>query len=204
MEKHVHFQSGALSLEGVYVPGTSDRGVVITHPHPLYGGDMHNLVVTAVAQAYNRCGFTTLRFNFRGVGSSTGAYAQGEGEQDDVRSALGYLLQMGCTTVDLAGYSFGSWVNAHAVFNSAITPRMIMVSPPAALMPFHPDLTLKTLDMVVTGDNDDIAPADALRTLVPHWNADAKLLVVEGADHFYGAQVQGLMQCVEEGLAGSG
>ena len=81
---------------------------------------------------------------------------------------------------------------------------MLLVSPPSALMPFHPDLTLDALDMVIAGDCDDIAPADALRTLVPSWNADAKLVLIEGADHFFSSHIQGLMRCIDGWLTDAG
>ena len=75
---------------------------------------MHNNVVESLVHAYQRAGYATLRFNFRGVGSSQGKYDQGEGEREDVKAALHYLAEQGKNVVDLAGYSFGAWVNALA------------------------------------------------------------------------------------------
>ena len=80
METKVDFPSRCGRLEGLCHAGATDKGVVITHPHPQYGGDMYNPVVTAIAAAYRELGFTTLRFNFRGAGNSTGHFDQGVGE----------------------------------------------------------------------------------------------------------------------------
>lgn len=111
MEK-VFFLSGGHRLEGLYTPGTDEKGVVVTHPHPLYGGDMNNPVVATVANAYRRRGYGTLRFNFRGVGLSKGHHDDGNGEQADVRAAAAWMAEKGMTCLHLAGYSFGAWVNA--------------------------------------------------------------------------------------------
>jgi alpha/beta superfamily hydrolase len=109
-EEKIFFESAGLKVEGLLDRLHSDRGVVITHPHPLYGGDMFNNVVEAIVQAYQEKGHSTLRFNFRGVGQSEGAYDNGIGEQENVRAALEYLSLLGTMSIDLAGYSFGAWI----------------------------------------------------------------------------------------------
>ena len=80
-----------IKIEGLLSDIPGNQGVVITHPHPLYGGDMHNNVVQAILNAYSANDFSTLRFNFRGVGGSTGEYSEGIGEQEDVGAALRYM-----------------------------------------------------------------------------------------------------------------
>ena len=90
--KRVSFFSGACRLEGLLQEGHQpDKGAVVTHPHPLYGGDMYNLVVERAADAYQRKGYTVLRPNFRGVGNSEGIYDNGRGERQDVVAARKYL-----------------------------------------------------------------------------------------------------------------
>jgi len=84
VEEHITFKSRPGLIEGRLGREAPDKGVVITHPHPLYGGDMDNPVVKAIAKAFQQKGYTTLRFNFRGVGGSQGSYADGIGEMDDV------------------------------------------------------------------------------------------------------------------------
>ena len=110
MEKITTFISDSFEIEGQLFEGDKKRGVVITHPHPLYGGDMQNNVVGAISLACQKIGFTTLKFNFRGVGGSQGNYDDGNGEQEDVRAAVAYLADTGIRQIDLAGYSFGAWV----------------------------------------------------------------------------------------------
>lgn len=95
MEEKVCFRSGDFELEGLFESGHTARGVVITHPHPLYGGDMHNPVVETIRRAYRMKGVATLRFNFRGTGESEGQHDNGVGEQDDVLAALSFLMESG-------------------------------------------------------------------------------------------------------------
>ncbi|MBW1735134.1 MAG: alpha/beta hydrolase [Deltaproteobacteria bacterium] len=185
IEKQVFFDAGGLKIEALVAEGKTDAGVVVTHPHPLYGGDMHNNVVEALVQAYQEKGFTTLRFNFRGVGRSEGAFDEGKGEQEDVRAAVEYLRGLGKTRVDLSGYSFGAWVNARSIENLSPVRRMIMVSPPVNFLDFSFLKTTVRLRLVVTGSNDDIAPPDMIREMIASWNPDAEFRIVAGADHFY-------------------
>ena len=88
MEEKITLSSGQYRLEGYWQAGNGDKGVVITHPHPLYGGTMNNPVVETIQNAFQQNGYATLRFNFRGVGGSQGSYDDGMGEKDDVRAAI--------------------------------------------------------------------------------------------------------------------
>jgi alpha/beta superfamily hydrolase len=186
MEERITFTSGPYRLEGYWQPGKVKKGVVITHPHPQYGGTMRNPVVETVQSAYAQHGYSTLRFNFRGVGGSQGAYDDGVGEQDDVRAAIGYLNQRDLMAVDLAGYSFGAWVNTGVAGDTHTTiASMMMVSPPVGFIEFKTAHTLSCLDLVVTGSRDEIAPVDRIRDLLPLWNPDARFDIIDGCDHFY-------------------
>jgi alpha/beta superfamily hydrolase len=191
METAVHFTSSGYRLEGLLNEGES-RAVVITHPHSLYGGNMHNPVVETIAASYRQRAYTTLRFNFRGVESSQGRYDEGQGEQEDVRQAIVYLQQQGFGPIDLSGYSFGTWVNARYAAECRSPITMTMVSPPTAFMDFRTVGRLPGLALAVTGSRDDIAPPDMLRRMVPIWNSSAVLTVVPGADHFYGSHLDTL------------
>lgn len=119
MENKITFRSGQLSLEGMFNPLSAATGAVITHPHPLYGGDMANPVVESLVRSFNRKNISTLRFNFRGVRGSEGVHDGGSGEQEDTLAAVRFLLEQGMDSVLIAGYSFGSWV----VANIADLPR---------------------------------------------------------------------------------
>ncbi|MEE4261753.1 MAG: alpha/beta fold hydrolase [Desulfobacteraceae bacterium] len=202
MEKTVTFISNRLEIEGRVTGGDHPKGVAITHPHPLYGGDMRNNVVAAVSRTYQKFGCTTLRFNFRGVGGSQGNYDDGMGEQEDVRAAVAYLADSGIRQIDLAGYSFGAWVNALAVNDGLKVDNMIMVSPPVAFIDFKSISNLSSLKLIVTGSRDDIAPADRVEKLYPTWNPAAKFEVIEGADHFYGGHADQLEAVLTHFLAG--
>ncbi|MCP4755639.1 MAG: alpha/beta hydrolase [Proteobacteria bacterium] len=185
MEEKISFQSDGFQIEGLLSQNTGDRGVVITHPHPQYGGDMHNNVVASLQRVYQENGYTTLRFNFRGVGASQGSFDDGRGEQSDVNAALEHLTNIGMRTVDLAGYSFGSWVNARVAAENTSIQNLVMVSPPVDFMNFTDVESLPCLRLVVVGSQDDFASAEAVEKAVSAWNPDARMEVIEGCDHFY-------------------
>lgn len=191
METEIHFMCSGQRLEGRLRAGGTPA-VVITHPHPLYGGNMHSPVVETIAASFHQQGFTALRFNFRGVEGSQGRYDEGRGEQDDVAQAVAYLQGQGYGPIVLSGYSFGVWVNARFAAGRMPDIAMTMVSPPTAFMDFREVRRLPGLGMVITGSRDDLAPPDMLRRIVPKWNPDAGLLVVPGADHFFGRHLDDL------------
>ncbi|MFY9706189.1 MAG: alpha/beta fold hydrolase [Desulfobacterales bacterium] len=186
MEEKVCIRSGGLELEGLFESGRKTRGVVITHPHPLYGGNMHNPVVDAVRRAYRLKGVATLRFNFRGTGESEGRHDNGVGEQDDVLAALSFLTGSGFQPVDLAGYSFGAWIDALTLHREGRSENLVMVSPPVRFIDFASIGSLPGLRLVVTGSRDEMAPPDAIRQMMPTWNPAAHFDIIDGSDHFYG------------------
>lgn len=188
MEEQVKFPVGEIVLEGLLsAPDKKPRaGVVICHPHPLFGGDMHNNVVTSVAQALQQAGHATLRFNFRGVGLSGGLHDEGQSEEDDVKAAVECLLAS--TTPDIvavAGYSFGSTVGLKAGVEDPRVGALIGIALPIA----RRDVTFlegtAKPKLLISGDRDDISPADRLRTLVGRLAEPKQLVLVSGADHFF-------------------
>lgn len=192
MEEKISFLSGDYKLEGMFAKVSGDKGVVITHPHPLYGGDMYNPVINTITSAYQKNGFATLRFNFRGVGKSQGNYDDGTGEQKDVNSAILYLSEMGIKKIDLAGYSFGAWVNAGLTCEVNPVKNMVMVSPPVGFIDFQPITSINCLKLVIAGNRDNIAPADLIEKMLPTWNQEAHFEVIKGADHFYSGYLEKL------------
>lgn len=199
--KKIVFQSDGFELEALLCQSfNEDKGAVITHPHPLYGGDMYNIVVESIANVYERMGYTTLRPNLRGVGKSRGSYDNGVGEQNDVRSAISYLSQLGVKGIDLAGYSYGAWLNAHVSLHDMPVENMIMVSPPLGLMDFDSTSTIFCLKLVVTGDRDEIAPADRIKKMLPTWNPEARFEVISGANHFFDSHLEELEAVLRSGL----
>jgi alpha/beta superfamily hydrolase len=197
MEKRITYTSDGITIEGL-LNQVSDKGMIVTHPHPLYGGDMYNPVVKTIVKTYNAHEFTTLRFNFRGVGGSQGGYEDGIGELKDVRNAISFLLKMGIRSISLAGYSFGSWVNAGIANHEPSVIEMIMVSPPAAMMDFSHYPEIPELKLVVTGGRDEIAPAELINKMVPALNPDAVVEILPETDHFYSGGLDSLAAVLDK------
>ena len=185
-ERTTTVPAGAETLEArLAVPAGARLGVVVTHPHPLYGGDMDSPVVARIVESCAGQGLATLRFNFRGVGASTGRHDDGRGEQDDVRASLARLQDtLGVDgRVALAGYSFGAAVAA-AVAATAPVAGLALVAPPLRVTDVHLPAGVNGPLLVVVGAEDQYCPAAALETLRVTLPA-ATVVVVEGADHFF-------------------
>jgi alpha/beta superfamily hydrolase len=196
-EEQIFFDSEGLKIEGLLEDLSGERGIVVTHPHPLYGGEMHNNVVEAITQAYRENGYSTLRFNFRGVGRSEGSYDDGKGEQEDVRAAL---KAMGKKNMDLAGYSFGAWVNALGLAKFEEAQRLIMVSPPVSFIDFSFLPYSSKIKLVICGTRDEIAEYKRVEKMLPKWNEQAVFRVIQGADHFYSGYEEKLKLIIREFL----
>jgi alpha/beta superfamily hydrolase len=192
MEAHVSFQSQAYLLEGLLHMGSGEEGIVIAHPHPLYGGDMYNPVVESIAKIYQSKGYSTLRFNFRGVGNSRGRYAKGLGEQNDAKAAISYLIELGIQTLDLGGYSFGAWVSAFVAQQDQTIRRTVMVSPPVAVIDFSSIGYIPSLKLVVAGSRDEYAPGNQIEAMLSGLNTSAHLEIIPGANHFYEGHLEAL------------
>jgi len=184
-EKRVFFQFKGLKIEGLLCDSAGPKAVVVTHPHPLYGGDMYNNVVEAIVKAYRERNFTTLRINFRGVGNSEGGFDEGLGEQEDVKAALTYLQGLEKSFIDLAGYSFGAWVNAKGLKGYEQVNRVVMVSPPVNFIDFSFLDYNPKIKLVIAGSGDDIGPPQMIQKMLSKWNPDIRFEIIQGADHFY-------------------
>ncbi len=184
-ETEVIIKNQTIRLQAMLAEKTADKGVVITHPHPLYGGNMDSQVVKETARAFAEKGFTTLRFNFRGTGGSTGMYDNGRGEQTDVTTALAFLKDRGCSALFLAGYSFGSRINAAVVADGYDITDHIMISPPVAFMSFDEITVLPSTGLILTGQNDEIAPPDLIQSHIDRWKIAPCFDIIPGCDHFY-------------------
>jgi alpha/beta superfamily hydrolase len=199
-EEKVFFQAGDVKIEGLLYNAPGDKGVVVTHPHPLYGGDMYNNVVETIVQAYRDKGYATLRFNFRGMGQSTGNYDEGVGEQEDVRAALVYLEGMGKTSIDLAGYSFGAWVNALGLKDFDLARRTVMVSPPVNFLDFSFLDYNEKIQLVIAASQDDIGPPAMIKKMIQAWNPEARFSIIQGVDHFYWGKNGDIKRVIHEFL----
>jgi uncharacterized protein len=197
METRITFHSERWLLEGQISPHSKTCAAVITHPHPLYGGDLSNPVVEVISQTYARKGLTTLRFNFRGVGKSEGAYGSGVAEQQDVLAAIEVLAKSGIRDIHLAGYSFGAWVNGHIPALPPQVSTLVLVAPPVALMDYSAAPAQPLLKLVIAGSDDEIAPPESIKRHLPAWNPASELAVIDDADHFF----FGRFRQLEEALA---
>ncbi|MEM4700477.1 MAG: alpha/beta hydrolase [Candidatus Nezhaarchaeales archaeon] len=190
MERGVSFKSGGLTLEGVlHVPSGVRRApaVVVCHPHPLYGGSMHNPVVVEVCRSLEVSGLAALRFNFRGVGASEGSYGGGVGEVEDVRAALDFLSSVESpepSGLGLAGYSFGAHVAAHAAAQDPRVGALALISPPLAMYDFGLLRGFDRPKLAVWGDLDELVGAtpEEVANVV---GEPRRLVLVKGADHFW-------------------
>lgn len=165
---------------------TPPMAAVVCHPHPRGGGTMHNKVVFRVAQALGEVGMPTLRFNFRGVGRSTGSFDEGRGERDDVRAALEYLAAaFPHSALCLAGFSFGAWVGLPVGAADARVGQLIGVGVPVESLEVDPLAGCATPKLIVQGDHDQYGPPDSLRAWYQRLSEPKHLIVVPGADHFF-------------------
>jgi uncharacterized protein len=192
MESDITICCGNNSLEAKLNENGEHNAVVVTHPHPLYGGNMDNWVVTSIAGIFLANRFTTLRFNFRGTGKSTGMYDDGNGEQDDLKAAISFLQQKGYEKIWLAGYSFGSKITALAVSSGCAVQDHIMIAPPVAFMSFDDIEILPRTGLVITGENDDFAPPDQIRFHLDRWGIKPQFEMIKSCDHFFSTGLKDL------------
>ncbi len=190
MEEHVTFPVGDITLEGLLISlppeQTPSTGVVLCHPHPLYGGDMYNNVVTALTSAYQLAGMATLQFNFRGVGKSGGSHGEGKTEIDDVTAAVDYLLsRCGVSRVVVAGYSFGSMVGLQAGAVDARVQCLIGVALPVGMRDASFLHSADKPTLLISGDRDDFAPVPKLESLIDQLPDPKQLVILPGVDHFF-------------------
>jgi alpha/beta superfamily hydrolase len=187
-EERVHFPTGdGLQLEGLHARGEEqgEGEIILCHPHPLYGGDMYNNVVDVLQSSLAQKGFSTLRFNFRGVGRSEGGYGEGVTEVEDVQGAVTFLVEKGDGPLYLAGYSFGAYAGVRGVAKDDRVQALICISPPVAIYDFASLREEGRPKLLVTGKRDLICPVAQVEELFRSLPQPKTLHVIEGADHFW-------------------
>jgi len=195
-EESVNIPSGQLGLEGLMArpaTGAGARGAVVCHPHPLYGGSMHNNVVEAILEALWKLGFATLRFNFRGVGASEGEHSGGAGETDDAKAAMQFLLSQPGIARDaaiMAGYSFGAEVAMRAGADLKEVATLAAIALPVGMGDFSAAGRSGKKIMLVTGDHDAYCPQRGITELAE--SCGAQLRIIDGADHFFSGYEEAL------------
>jgi uncharacterized protein len=196
-------QGGAGAVEALRdQPASPAKGIaIICHPHPLFGGTMDNKVVQTLARALVQSGWTALRFNFRGVGASTGVYDEGRGEADDLRSLIEQQVPRG-SALALAGFSFGSFVASQVVQEAAQShdlQKIVFVGTAASRFTVSaiPQALHEKL-LVVHGEQDDTVPLQS----VMDWARPQVIpvTVVPGGGHFFHGQLPLLRSLVTRHL----
>jgi hypothetical protein len=197
-------------LETLLNAGSADatHAAIVCHPHPLYGGTLHNKVVFHAMKALNSFGFPVLRFNFRGTGLSEGEHAGGVGEVDDVRAALDWLEREFTLPVIFAGFSFGAAVGLRAAYADPRVAALIALGLPAVPVPsdsgeprvYDFDFLRECAKpkLFVSGSRDQFAPAGKLEALVDTFAEPKKLVRIEAGDHFFEGRLKEMRVAIEE------
>lgn len=204
----VLFAGPAGRLEGRYTPGKSPTAPIalILHPHPQHGGTMNNKVVYQLYSSFVERDFSTLRFNFRGVGRSQGTYDRGEGELSDAASALDWVqsLNRNARSVWVAGFSFGAWIGMQLLMRRPEIESFISIAPPANMLDFNFLAPCPASGQIIHGSADEIVPESAVAKLVNKLNNQRGInidyRVVPDANHFFTSHLDILADHVEEYL----
>ncbi len=210
--KSLFLDGPAGRLEALLNAGAADAAYagVVCHPHPLFGGTLHNKVVFHAMKALNSFGFPVLRFNFRGAGLSHGEHDRGSGEVEDVRTALDWLDAEFHLPLIFAGFSFGAAVGLRAACPDARVKALVGLGTPAVPVAAGEEL-LRTysLDFLrdcsqpklfVSGARDQFGPRAKLEALVASAAEPKKLVIIEGADHFFEGRLREMRETMEQWL----
>jgi uncharacterized protein len=177
---------------------------VVCHPHPLFGGTMHNKVVYQTAKTLHRFRLPVLRFNFRGAGLSEGAHDEGRGEQDDVSTTLDFLAaEYPGAPLLLAGFSFGSWVGLRVGCNDSRVGDLIGLGLPVENLANRELSHLAACDkpkLLVSGQLDAYGPPEKLQAMLdgfpPHVKQQTSFAIISGADHFFAGHLPELNRAI--------
>jgi alpha/beta superfamily hydrolase len=190
-EEPVMIPCGMLLLEALFCPGSRADAAVICHPHPLYGGSMDNNVVSTLQKTLQNWGWGTLRFNFRGVGGSTGHHKGAQGDAEDLLTVFRYVRQQGKTNLHLAGYSYGAWIGLKAMKQGLQPNSATLVSPPLDFLDFSALQPPSCPCLITLGDQDDFCTVASLKKWVAPQSGveDGALIeILPHCDHFYWGQ----------------
>lgn len=178
---------------------------VVCHPHPLHGGTMQNKVVHTAARAMQEAGATTVRFNFRGVGTSAGRYDAGAGELEDALAVIAWArARFGQDTLWLAGFSFGAAIALQAAVRGARPQRLVTIAPPVGRIITEPVSRPDCDWLVVLGGRDELVDLAAVRDWVAGYTPAPELLVLPDAEHFFHGKLSELREGVGKWLKDSG
>jgi alpha/beta superfamily hydrolase len=190
-----------VNVEGLLESGASGlrAAVVLAHPHPQYGGTMHTKAVYHAAKALGRIGCAVLRFNFRGVGQSAGAFDQGRGERDDFTAALDFMQHRYAEApLWVGGMSFGAWIALTAGTARSDVSTLIGISLPVNRYDFEAVRLTSTPKFFIHGERDDVAPLKAMTAFYARAADPKELVVIDGADHVFDGKVGEVADAIED------
>jgi uncharacterized protein len=174
---------------------------VLCHPHPLFGGTLHNKVVYQAAKSLDALGIPVLRFNFRGAGLSAGQHDRGVGEQEDVHAAIDFLAQeFSGASLLVSGFSFGSWVGLRVGCADPRVHELIGIGIPVNNSDFGYLKNCAKPKLVVQGTNDEHGAWEKVETVAAHMAGDTRLSFVQDADHFFVGKLDQLDQTITSWL----
>jgi uncharacterized protein len=192
-------------LEALLNAGVEEatHAALVCHPHPLYGGTLHNKVVFHTMKALNSFGFPVLRFNFRGTGLSQGKHDQGNGEIGDVHAALDWLDREFHLPIVFAGFSFGAAVGLRpACSDSRVDAAIGLGIPviPADERNYNFDFLKNCAKpkLFISGARDQFGPAEKLQAAFAAFAEPKKLVLIDGADHFFEGRLKELREAIEK------
>ena len=179
-------------------------GMVMCHPHPLFGGTMDNKVVTTVVRSVRDLGISTLRFNFRGVAGSTGSHDEGSGEQDDVLAAIHYAREeLGWQKIILCGFSFGAGMACLAACREPeleLVDSLVLIAPPVHHFSAPAQLPEGIPVRVCMGDADEVVPFDEVADWVNYVQPSPQWQVFPEAGHFFHGRLTDLKDYLQTEL----
>jgi alpha/beta superfamily hydrolase len=172
---------------------------VICHPHPLFGGTLHNKVVYQAAKSLDALGIPVLRFNFRGAGLSAGNHDRGLGERGDVQAAIDFLAEeYPGNSLLVGGFSFGSWVGLRVGCADSRVHELIGIGIPVNNSDFGYLENCSKPKLIVQGTNDEYGGWEKVETTVAEMAGDTRLSFVQDADHFFAGKLDQLNQAITE------
>jgi len=181
------------------------RAAIVCHPHPLFGGTMHNKVVFRIARPFQEAGFAVLRFNFRGTGRSEGEHDHGRGEQDDLRAAMKFIEEkFPRAELWLAGFSFGSAVMLRTAACDERVRAIVAAGVPVSKYDFTETARCKKPKLFIQGSLDEFGSVEDLERLFAALDEPKKLEIIEGADHFFEGHLTELAQALSDFIASVG
>jgi len=196
-------------LEGRYHHSKNEKApvAIILHPHPQHGGTMNNKIVYQLYYIFVRKGFSVLRFNFRGVSRSQGAFDNGPGELADAAAALDWMQSINpnapCCWV--AGFSFGAWIGMQLLMRRPEVEGFLSIAPPANMYDFAFLAPCPSSGIIVQGTNDDVVPEPSVEKLFQKLSQQKNIIVdyqlIKGANHFFKGHMEELLHHLETYLA---